>query len=59
MIDETGLQGRYDLILEGNLDTSDSLNQALHETLGLELRPDKRPVEFLVIENDSVDSKRK
>lgn len=59
VFNETDLQGRYDLILEGELNTPDSLNQTLRETLGLELRPDKRPVEFLVIENDSADEKGK
>ncbi|HKQ48457.1 MAG TPA: TIGR03435 family protein [Phycisphaerae bacterium] len=54
VIDETGLEGRYDIRLEGKLNEPDSLIRAIRESLGLELRPAKRPVEFLVIENDSV-----
>jgi uncharacterized protein (TIGR03435 family) len=53
VVDETGLSGRYDVVLEGRLDDVDSLTKTVQETLGLELRPATRPVEFLVIENET------
>lgn len=52
VIDETGLRGRYDVLLEWKAGDTESLIREVRETLGLELRPAKRPVEFLVVENE-------
>ena len=55
MIDETGLTDSYDFDLHwnGNLKWNDQkkeIERALKEQLGLELVPDRRPLEMLVVE---------
>jgi uncharacterized protein (TIGR03435 family) len=58
VVDRTGLTGSYDIKVEFSSDLSSdhqlpSIFTALEETLGLKLKPEKVPVEFLVI--DSAD----
>jgi uncharacterized protein (TIGR03435 family) len=58
VVDETGLTGSYDFELRwsGDFDLAKSSDQkkqverALREQLGLELVPDRRPIEMLVVE---------
>jgi uncharacterized protein (TIGR03435 family) len=54
IVDETGLSGRYDLLLEWNPDQSDadtpSLFAAIREQLGLKLEPVRAPVEVLIVD---------
>jgi len=54
VIDETGLTGRYDVELNwqprAGEKNSDAFRRALREQLGLELVPDRRPIDTLVVE---------
>jgi hypothetical protein len=55
VIDETGITGTYDIELKwkerGEADPDhDAMKQVLFDQLGLELVPDHRPVEMLVME---------
>ncbi len=56
VIDETGLTGRFDIFVswdepdEGHPDR-EGLKKALTEQLGIELVPDKRPLERLVVQD--------
>ena len=55
VIDETGLLGRYDFLLHWDPDaaedsTEPSLATAMHEQLGLQLKPGRGPVQMLVVE---------
>jgi uncharacterized protein (TIGR03435 family) len=55
VIDQTGLTGRYDVKLKWHESKSghtnpEDLKQALLDQLGLELVPDRQPVEMLVVE---------
>ena len=54
VLDETGLNGRYDLDLQWQLrpgeSEKDAYRRALSEQLGLELVPDNAPIELLVVE---------
>jgi uncharacterized protein (TIGR03435 family) len=53
IIDETGLKGNYDFNLSYNdLDTS-MITNSLAETMGLELIPAKKSVEFLIFERET------
>ena len=57
VIDETGLAGRYDLLLSAPELSADvpelaNLNAALKEQMGLELQSATREVEVLVVENE-------
>ncbi|HKQ49780.1 MAG TPA: TIGR03435 family protein [Phycisphaerae bacterium] len=58
VIDETGLAGRYDIKLKWEGDGPEPVIQAVEQTLGLELRPARRRVEFLVVENESRGGER-
>lgn len=54
VLDETGLAGRYDLDLQlpprwGEIE-KDAYRRALSEQLGLELVPDRAPIEMLIVE---------
>jgi uncharacterized protein (TIGR03435 family) len=55
VIDETGMMGNYDFVLEWALDPSDTsgpgFQEALQNQLGLKLVPEKGPVEILVIDH--------
>ncbi len=48
--DKTGLTGVYDLTLNWDPASSDSLLTAVHEQLGLILQPQTSPVEILVVD---------
>ncbi len=50
VVDETGIEGNYDFELTWDPDDPDSVFAAVREQLGLELRPAKRPIEFLIVE---------
>jgi uncharacterized protein (TIGR03435 family) len=54
VINQTGLNGHYDLDLkwkpEPGQSKADALQQALPDQLGLELVPDRQPVDMLVVE---------
>jgi uncharacterized protein (TIGR03435 family) len=52
VVDETGLTNRYDFTLrwKGDIGDADVMNQVLQNELGLELVPDQRPIEMLVVE---------
>lgn len=55
VIDETGLLGRYDFLLHWDPDAAEdsidpSLPTAMHEQLGLRLKPGRGPVQMLVID---------
>jgi uncharacterized protein (TIGR03435 family) len=55
VIDQTGLTGRYDLNLKWHESNSghtdpEELKRALLDQLGLELVPDRQPIEMLVVE---------
>jgi uncharacterized protein (TIGR03435 family) len=59
VIDQTGLKGAFDvrlrwsddLAVQDNPDAPPSLTSALHETLGLDVKRGRGPVEFLVIDH--------
>ncbi|OWY71049.1 hypothetical protein B7486_10590 [cyanobacterium TDX16] len=51
VMDETGLADRFDISLEWDDDSPDAIIKAVESSLGLELLPAKREVEFLVIED--------
>lgn len=51
VIDDTSLNGRYDMKLTWKGDGAEPVIQAVRDELGLELRPARRPVDFLVVEN--------
>ena len=62
VVDRTGLTGDYDFKLDWTKDRGDGippdaqypgLITALHEQLGLELKPDKAPVDVVVVESAS------
>ncbi len=64
VVDETGLTGRYDLLLRWTADDSQSLIDALEKETGLKLTPAKRFVEVGVVRagdwgGTPVDSPRK
>lgn len=50
VVDETGMEGNYDFELTWDPEEPDSVFAAVREQLGLELRPAKRPIEFLIVE---------
>lgn len=50
VVDETGIEGNYDFELSWDPESPESVFRAVREQLGLELRPAKRPIEFLVVE---------
>src|SRR5581483_11557794 len=52
VVDETGLSNRYDFTLrwKGNIYDKDTVKQVLQNELGLELVPDQRAIEMLVVE---------
>ncbi len=63
VIDETGLTNRYDISLKleeasGTKPNREGLVKALREQLGLELLPERRPVEMLVVEKVKSGVKR-
>jgi uncharacterized protein (TIGR03435 family) len=49
VVDQTGLTGTFDIVLNGN-STPEGLKRALLKELGLELVPGREPIEFLVVE---------
>jgi uncharacterized protein (TIGR03435 family) len=54
VFDETGLTGRYDVTFNWPAqDAVEALSAAARDQLGLELRAEKREVEFLVVERDA------
>lgn len=50
VVDETGIEGNYDFELSWDPESPESVFTAVREQLGLELRPAKRPIEFLIVE---------
>jgi uncharacterized protein (TIGR03435 family) len=53
VVDETGLPGRYDIELQGELQGLDELRQALVQQLGLVLTRTKRQKEVLVVRHSA------
>ncbi len=56
ILDETGLTGRFDIFVswdepDESRPDREGLKKALTEQLGIELVPDKRPLEMLVARN--------
>jgi uncharacterized protein (TIGR03435 family) len=60
VVDRTGLTGEYDFKLDWTVDNGNGVPQdtpvpglftALHEQLGLDLKPDKAPVDVVVVES--------
>jgi uncharacterized protein (TIGR03435 family) len=51
IVNETGLNGRYDIELKWTESTPEAYTTALREQLGLELRPARRSMEHVVIDN--------
>jgi uncharacterized protein (TIGR03435 family) len=49
VIDETGLKGRYDFEVRGDIHTTDEFLQALRERLGLVLTPKRQKVKMLAV----------
>jgi uncharacterized protein (TIGR03435 family) len=49
VIDETGLPGKYDIILKYDSKAPESAMDAVREQLGLTIEPARRPVEFLIV----------
>jgi uncharacterized protein (TIGR03435 family) len=56
ILDESGLTGRFDILVnwgdeDGSHSDREGLKKALVQQLGIELLPDKRPLEMLVVQN--------
>lgn len=49
VVDETGLEGRFDWNVTYDPDRPESLIEALHEQLGLKLAPGVRPMPWLIV----------
>jgi uncharacterized protein (TIGR03435 family) len=49
VIDETGIRGHYDLNLKWD-STPEGLKQALKDQFGFKLTPDRKPVQFVVVD---------
>lgn len=49
VVDETGIEGNYDLTLAWDAEKPESLFEALRK-MGLELREARRPIELLIVE---------
>jgi uncharacterized protein (TIGR03435 family) len=58
VLDETHLEGLYDISLYWDAKDSKSIKEAVSTQLGLELREEKRPVEVLVYETAALASKK-
>jgi uncharacterized protein (TIGR03435 family) len=58
VLDETHLEGIYDISLYWDAKDSKSIKEAVSTQLGLELREEKRPVEVLVYETAALASKK-
>ena len=50
VVDETGLEGRWDAEVRWNRHRPDSIREAIRETLGLTLEPARREIELLIVE---------
>ena len=51
VLDETGLSGNYNIELDGQvINSENALKEALLHELGLELVPDRKPIQMLVVE---------
>jgi len=51
IVNESGLNGRYDIELAWTESTPEAYTKALREQLGLELRPARRLMEYLIIDH--------
>lgn len=56
VVNETGLSARFDISLKWDDDSPDAIIKAVESSLGLELLPAKREIEFLVIEDAAKQS---
>lgn len=50
VVDETGIEGKYDIELKWDGEKRETVFAAIREQLGLELREAKRPIEFTIFE---------
>jgi uncharacterized protein (TIGR03435 family) len=58
VLDETHLEGLYDISLYWDAKDSKSIREAVSTQLGLELKEEKRPIEVLVYETAALPSKK-
>ncbi|MDH4270969.1 MAG: TIGR03435 family protein, partial [Candidatus Aminicenantes bacterium] len=58
VLDETGLQGAYEISLFWNPEEETSIFREIGRQLGLELKQERRPVEVLCFEAPKTESKQ-